>query len=170
MKTTTPSRVSADSIPASVSDHSLEAVPPSPWHALTADETQARLQTPAQGLDEDEAAIRLQRHGPNRLPPPKRRGPLLRLLMQFHNILLYVMLGAAVITALIEHWVDTGVLLAAVLINAIIGFIQEGKAESALDGIRSLLSPHATVIRSQGRREIDAAELVPGDVRFPRLG
>src|SRR5690606_162903 len=94
----------------------------------------------------------------------KRRGPLLRLLMQFHNILLYVMMGAAVITAFLGHWVDTGVLLAAVVINAIIGFIQEGKAESALDAIRAMLSAHATVIREGRRREVDAVELVPGDL------
>jgi magnesium-transporting ATPase (P-type) len=84
--------------------------------------------------------------------------------MQFNNILLYVMLGAAAITALLGHWVDTGVLLAAVMINAIIGFIQEGKAEAALDAIRGMLSPHAIVIRDGNRYEIDAAELVPGDL------
>lgn len=104
------------------------------------------------------------RHGPNRLTPPKRRGALLRFLMQFHNILLYVMLGAAVITAFLGHWVDTGVLLAAVVINAIIGFIQEGKAEAALEAIRAMLSPRATVIRDGSRSEIDATELVPGDL------
>jgi magnesium-transporting ATPase (P-type) len=171
MKTTAPPRATATPVPASASDRtSIESTASVPWHALTADEVRARLHTTEQGQDDDEAGERLRRHGPNRLPPPKRRGPLLRLLMQFHNILLYVMLGAAVITALIEHWVDTGVLLGAVLINAIIGFIQEGKAENALDGIRSLLSPHATVIRRQGRREIDAAELVPGDLVFLASG
>lgn len=88
----------------------------------------------------------------------------MRLLAQFHNILLYVMLGAAVITALLGHWVDTGVLFGAALINAIIGFIQEGKAESALEAIRNMLSTHATVVREGHRQEIDATELVPGDV------
>ncbi len=88
----------------------------------------------------------------------------MRLLMQFHNILLYVMIGAAMVTALLGHWVDTGVLLGAIVINAIIGFIQEGKAEDALDAIRAMLSPHATVIREGIRHEIDASELVPGDL------
>ncbi len=68
------------------------------------------------------------------------------------------------ITAFLGHWVDTGVLLAAVVINVLIGFIQEGKAEAALDAIRAMLSPHATVLRDGSRREIDAAELVPGDL------
>ncbi|TAH52095.1 MAG: cation-transporting P-type ATPase [Betaproteobacteria bacterium] len=134
------------------------------WHALPSEEVQQALRTGAQGLSADEARRRLERHGPNRLAPPRRRGPLLRLLLQFHNVLLYVMLGAATITALLGHWVDTGVLVAAVVVNAVIGFIQEGKAEAALDAIRAMLSPHATVIRDGSRREIDAAELVPGDV------
>ena len=139
--------------------------PSSPhWHALPADEVQRALQTTAGGLSADEARQRLLHHGPNRLAPPRRRGPLLRLLLQFHNVLLYVMLGAAAITALLGHWVDTGVLVAAVIVNAIIGFIQEGRAEAALDAIRAMLSPHANVIRGGSRREIDAAELVPGDV------
>jgi len=134
------------------------------WHQLTAQQAlEAQRSTPA-GLAAHEADERLQRHGPNRLPPPKRRGPLLRLLYQFHNVLLYMMIGAALITALLGHWVDTSVILAAVLINVIIGFIQEGKAENALDAIRNMLSPHAMVLRDGERHEIDAERLVPGDV------
>lgn len=137
---------------------------PMSWHALTHAMVGQTLQTGAQGLSDAEAGRRAVQYGPNRLVPPKRRGPLLRLLMQFHNVLLYVMLGAAVITAVLGHWLDTGVLLGAVVINAAIGFIQEGKAEAALDAIRAMLSPHATVIRNGNRREIEAAELVPGDL------
>ncbi len=134
-----------------------------PWHTMTPADTEQALQTGHQGLTEAQVRERRATYGPNRLAPPKRRGPLLRFFMQFHNILLYVMLGAACITALLGHWVDTGVLLMAVVINAIIGFIQEGKAESALDAIRAMLSPHAMVLRDGQRREIDAADLVPGD-------
>jgi len=133
------------------------------WHTLSPAEVERALQSGPDGLQASEVERRITRYGPNQLAPPKRRGPFLRLLMQFHNILLYVMLIAAVITASLGHWVDTGVLIAAVVINAIIGFIQEGKAEAALDAIRAMLSPHATVIRDGERREIDAAELVPGD-------
>jgi magnesium-transporting ATPase (P-type) len=135
-----------------------------PWHTLSGDDVLRALDTAADGLAEPEARQLLARHGPNRLAPPRRRGPWMRLLLQFHNVLLYVMLGAAVITAFLAQWVDTGVLLAAVIINAIIGFIQEGKAEAALDAIRAMLSPRANVIRGGSRREIDAAELVPGDL------
>jgi ATPase, P-type (transporting), HAD superfamily, subfamily IC/ATPase, P-type (transporting), HAD superfamily, subfamily IC len=141
-----------------------ETPPSAHWHTLSQIEVERALQTGMDGLQEAEARRRLAEYGPNRLAPQKRRGPLLRLLMQFHNVLLYVMLGAAVITAFLEHWIDTGVLLMAVVINAVIGFIQEGKAESALDAIRAMLSPHATVIRGGTRREVDAALLVPGDV------
>ena len=139
------------------------APPVTDWHALDKEQVERTLQTGNDGLTQAQVRERRARYGPNRLAPPKRRGPLLRLLMQFHNVLLYVMMAGAVVTALLGHWVDTGVLLAAVVINAIIGFIQEGRAETALDAIREMLSPHATVVRDGERREIDAAELVPGD-------
>jgi magnesium-transporting ATPase (P-type) len=140
------------------------SIPPSePWHGQGSEQVEQQLQSAANGLTDAEVRRRLAVHGPNRLAEVRRRGPLLRFILQFHNILLYVMLGAAVITALLGHWIDTGVLLAAVVVNAIIGFIQEGKAESALEAIRSMLSPHATVIREGRRIGIDAADLVPGD-------
>ncbi|RMH85588.1 cation-transporting P-type ATPase [Pseudomonas sp. AOB-7] len=134
------------------------------WHELTPQQALEAQRSSSSGLEQREASTRLQLHGPNRLPPPKRRGPLLRLLYQFHNVLLYMMMAAALITALLGHWVDTGVILAAVLINVVIGFIQEGKAENALDAIRNLLSPHALVLRGGERLEIDAEQLVPGDI------
>ena len=141
------------------------ATPPSTpaWHALCTEEVQRQLLSGPGGLTDAVVRQRRALHGPNRLAPPRRRGPLLRLALQFHNILLYVMMGAAAITAALGHWVDTAVLLAAVAINAVIGFVQEGKAESALEAIRSMLSPHATVLREGLRRDIDAADLVPGD-------
>ena len=134
------------------------------WHAETTEGALQRLGASQAGLDGSEARERLARHGANRLEAAPRRGPLMRFALQFHNVLLYVMLAGAVITAALGHWVDTGVLLAAVVVNAIIGFIQEGKAESALDAIRAMLSPRAVVLRDGVRREIDAAELVPGDI------
>lgn len=138
------------------------------WHAMSAGDVQGRLDTGPDGLTDDEVRRRRKIHGLNQLEAPKRRNPLLRFVRQFHNILLYVMTGAAVITAILQHWVDTAVLLAAVVINAVIAFIQEGKAEAAIDAIRAMLSPHATVIRNGHPVDIDAAELVPGDL--VRLG
>nr|WP_277757203.1 HAD-IC family P-type ATPase [Achromobacter denitrificans] len=133
------------------------------WHARPAVAVEEALQTRPTGLSEREIQDRLARYGPNRLVEARRQSAFMRLLRQFHNILLYVMMASAVVTALLGHWIDTGVLMAAVVVNAIIGFIQEGKAESAMDAIRGMLSPRAVVLRDGTRGEIDAAGLVPGD-------
>ncbi|WP_137180119.1 HAD-IC family P-type ATPase [Roseomonas sp. AR75] len=137
---------------------------PPPWHAIPAPEALARLGTGALGLDEAEAAARRARHGPNRLPEPPRRGALTRFLDQFRNLLIYVLLGSAAISAALGHWLDAAVILAVVVLNAIVGFVQEGRAEAALDAIRDLLAPRATVLRAGTRQALDAAELVPGDI------
>ncbi len=139
------------------------STPSTAWHALPAEQVLQELQTAPGGLSDAEAAQRLDTHGPNRLPPPQRHGPVVRFLLQFHNILIYVLLAAAAVTALLGHAIDTGVILAVVLINAIVGFVQEGKAESALAAIRKMLSLHAMVLRNGQRQEILAEELVPGD-------
>lgn len=134
------------------------------WHQMQADAVLAALQTTLFGLQADEAARRLAEHGPNRLPPPHKRGPLLRFLLQFHNVLIYVLLAAAVVTALLAHWVDSAVIIGVVVINAIIGFIQEGKAEQAMEAIRRMLAPEATVLRGGRRMAVAAETLVPGDI------
>jgi len=133
------------------------------WHTLPVDEVLRELDTAPGGLSEAEAAQRLEQHGPNRLRPPKQRGPVLRFLLQFHNVLIYVLLASAAITAVLGHAVDTGVILGVTVINAIVGFVQEGKAESALAAIRKMLSLRALVLRDGQRREIAAEALVPGD-------
>ncbi|MFL1595006.1 cation-transporting P-type ATPase [Rhodococcus ruber] len=134
------------------------------WHALDTTATLDRLGTSPTGLSSDEAERRLTEHGPNELPRPPSDRWWWRLLRQFHNVLLYVMLGAAVITAFLQHWIDTAVLLAAVVINALLGFVQEGRAESALDSIRAMLAPRARVHRDGRIVDLPAADLVPGDV------
>ena len=78
--------------------------------------------------------------------------------------------GAAVVTAALQHWVDTGVILAEVLANAIIGFVREGKAEAAMAAIRNMLAPHASVLRDRHRVSVDGAKLVPGDVVLLEAG
>lgn len=134
------------------------------WHALAADEAVRRLGGTATGLSSAEAADRLRSHGPNSLPDAPRRPAWKRLLAQFDTVLIMVLLGAGVVTLLLGHWVDAGVIFAVVLINALIGFLQEGKAERALDSIRGMLAPDAVVLRDGRRRRIKAAEVVPGDV------
>jgi magnesium-transporting ATPase (P-type) len=135
------------------------------WHSLTAEETLQTLETDSSsGLSQDEVRNRLERYGPNSLPAAERQSAIIRFLKQFHNVLIYILIAAAGVTALLGEWLDTGVILAVVVVNAIIGFIQEGKAEQALEGIRALLSLEATVIRSGKRRTIPAEDLVPGDI------
>ncbi len=141
--------------------------PPLPgddWHALEADEVLDRLASSSLGLSQAEAAQRLQRYGPNRLRPAKGRGPLLRLLSQFHNVLIYVLLAAGIMTLALAHWVDAGVIFAVVVLNALIGFVQEGKAEKALDAIRNMLSHTASVRRDGSFLSLPAEQLVPGDI------
>ncbi|MDX1696838.1 MAG: HAD-IC family P-type ATPase, partial [Thiohalobacterales bacterium] len=141
-----------------------QSVSAAPLHATDTDAVFRSFSSNAEGLTRAEATDRLQTHGPNRLRPVRKQGPLARFLTQFHNVLIYVLLGAAIVTALLGHWVDSGVILAVVVINAIIGFIQEGKAEKALDAIRNMLS-HQAMVRRDGRFvSLPAEELVPGDV------
>jgi len=134
------------------------------WHTLTVEETFDRLGANAGGLASAEVARRQAIYGPNRLPAAKPRSALTRFLLQFHSILIYVLIAAALITAALAQWVDAGVILAVVVFNAVIGFIQEGRAERALDAIRKMISPRATVIRDGRRAPLAAEELVPGDL------
>jgi magnesium-transporting ATPase (P-type) len=134
------------------------------WHTLTTGQALDALATSDQGLSAAEARRRLQRHGPNRLPDSRQRSTWMRLLSQFHNVLIYVLMLAGIVTALLQHWLDAGVILGVVLVNALIGFAQEGKAEDALRAIRRMLSHQAMVLRDGRRVTVDASELVPGDL------
>jgi calcium-translocating P-type ATPase len=136
-----------------------------PWHGLPVEEVIRQAATDArQGLTAAEAEARLEQFGPNKLPEEQRESALLRFLKQFHNVLIYILLAAAVFTAILGEWIDTGVILAVVLVNAIIGFVQEGKAEAALEEIRRMLSLEADVVRDGRRQRVSAESLVPGDL------
>jgi magnesium-transporting ATPase (P-type) len=140
------------------------------WHSEPAESSLNVLNTSVTGLDQQEAAVRREKYGSNRLPEPAKRSAAVRFLLHFHNILIYVLLGSALITAVLSHWVDTGVILAVVVANAFIGFIQEGKAETAMDAIRQMLAPHAHVIRNDEHVSIDGEDLVPGDIVLLEAG
>jgi calcium-translocating P-type ATPase len=139
-------------------------------HAKTAETCLNALGASPDGLTAAEAARRLSEHGPNRLPEQRARGPLVRFLRQFHNVLIYVLIAAAVVTGALQHWVDTGVILAVVLANAVIGFIQEGKAEAAMSAIRTLLAPRAAVLRDGHRMTLDGADITRGDIILLEAG
>jgi magnesium-transporting ATPase (P-type) len=135
------------------------------WHAVPADQVFSRLKTnPARGLDANEASQRLAKYGPNRLPEGKKRGPFVRFLTQLNNILVYVLLAAGFVKLMVGLWLDAAVILGVVILNALLGFLQEGKAEKALDSIRNMLSAEARALRGGESRLIPAEELVPGDV------
>lgn len=141
-----------------------------PWHTQSVDAVLTSLQTTPDGLSFDEVAQRQAEYGPNRLPEGKSRSPLMRFLAQFHNLLIYVLLGAAGVTLALGHWVDTAVIIGVVFINSLIGFIQEGKAEDALRAIRQMLSPQAMVQRNNQRVMVPSEQLVPGDIVFLQSG
>jgi len=135
------------------------------WHAISVAELAKRLATDTRkGLDTAEAENRLQKYGANRLPEGKKRGPFMRLLSQFNNILVYVLLGAVFTKLMLNLWVDAAIIFGVVILNALLGFIQEGKAEKALDSIRNMLSAEARTVRGGETRMIAADQLVPGDV------
>ncbi len=140
------------------------------WHHQTTEETLAAFDTTLKGLSESQAKQRLETFGANKLPQHAQRSVLLRFLLHFNNILIYVLIGAAVITALLGHTVDTAVIIAVVIINAVIGFYQEGKAEKAMEAIRDMLALHASVIRENKREMISGEELVPGDIVLLEAG
>ncbi len=140
------------------------------WHAMAAEAVLSRLGSDADGLSAGEAAQRLERYGPNALPPPPRRHPALRFLSQFNNTLIYFLLAASVAAWALSHFIDAGVIVAVVLVNAIVGFMQEGKAEQALDAIRDMIAPRASVLRGGRRVSIAAGSLVPGDVVLLEAG
>jgi hypothetical protein len=117
------------------------------WHAAETDDVLAFLNVDKHGLSPEEARRRLEAHGPNKLSEEHKPGMLQRFARQFKNVLIYILLAAAALTALLGEWIDMGVILAVVVINALIGFIQEGKAEKAMEAIRGMLSPKATVVR-----------------------
>jgi len=135
------------------------------WHTMAGDAVAAELATDLSiGLEPAEAAKRLAEQGPNRLPLAKPRGPFLRFLSQLNNVLVYVLLGAGFTKLMLNLWIDAGIIFGVVLINALLGFLQEGKAEKALESIRNMLSAEARTLRNGETRLIPAEDLVPGDI------
>lgn len=147
-------------------------VPPSGGLAYqqTVEQVLAHAQSQASGLDRAEAQARLQKQGPNALPEKKGKPAWLRFLAHFNDVLIYVLLAAAVLTAIMGHWVDTLVILGVAVINALIGHIQESNAEKSLKSIRNMLSSEARVIRNGNHETIPTTEIVPGDIIVLRAG
>lgn len=135
-----------------------------PWHALSTDEALQGLNVGEHGLDGDEVERRMVHFGPNRIddqPPPH---VLVVLLRQFTSPLIFILLGAAVLTLALAEYLDAAVIAVVLALNATIGFIQERKAEGAVRALMGLVVPKARVMRSGHEWEIDSRDLVPGDI------
>ena len=140
-------------------------VHPEAFHAQPAPAVAERLGVdPLRGLSAEEAGARLARFGPNTITAPAGPGLVLRVLRQFHDPLIYVLLLAGVVTGLFGGYVDAGVIGGVVLLNALVGFVQESRAQHALDALSRMVPSDATVLRDGVVRRMPAAELVPGDV------
>lgn len=142
---------------------SESAAPPS-WHSLSTRDALAQLQSDEHGLTQPEVERRLHEYGENRLPQAKPTSLFKRFLRQLNNLLIIVLIVAATVTALLGHWIDFFVIMLVVVVNTVVGFVQEGKAERALNAIKHMLAPSATVMRDGQRHQINAEKLVPGDV------
>lgn len=142
------------------------------WHHLPASQVVELLDSHLEkGLDVFEIKHRHERFGRNVLTPKKGKHPLGRFLLQFHNPLLYILMVASLITLLVKQEpIDALVIFGAVLINVIIGYIQEAKAEKAIEALAQAMTTEATVIRSGKRQRLDATELVPGDIVVLQAG
>ncbi|MBF8270517.1 MAG: carbonate dehydratase, partial [Gammaproteobacteria bacterium] len=134
------------------------------WYQLDSAEVIAKLNSSREGLTSNAAITLLARYGYNNLTEKKPTPPFVRFLLQFHNLLIYVLLAAGGIAAAMGEWVDAGVIIGVVVINAIIGFFQEARAEQALASLKKMLSLRATVLRDGSQQEIAAENLVPGDI------
>lgn len=140
------------------------------WYSREADEVLRHFGSTSEEIDTSEIKRRAEKYGPNRLTPQKRQSAVMRFLSQFNNILIYVLLAAAVITALLDHWINAWVIFGVVLVNALIGFLQEGKVEKAMEALKGLLSPRAMVRRNDRSMSVNAEELVPGDIVLLQSG
>ncbi len=150
---------------------SVASPPADAHHGLPVHEVLLLLSAdPDRGLGSDEAADRLARYGPNVLPAATGGGLLLRVLRQFHDPLIYVLIAAGAITLALGEYVDSAVIFGVVVINAILGFVQESKAEAALDSLRSMVHTQARVIRGGHEQSISSEDLVPGDLVVVEAG
>ena len=136
----------------------------SPWHTLTIEDTLARLQSTSGGLTDAEAARRLEEFGPNELQAADRISPWAILLEQFKNTLIIILLLATGLSAFLGHGVEAVAITVIVLFAVILGFVQEYRAERAIEALREMAAPAATVVRGGRERRIPAREVVPGDV------
>jgi Ca2+-transporting ATPase len=143
---------------------------PEAWHAQSADEVLEHLNASEKGLSSTEAANRQVRYGQNQLTEASRPGFLKMLLEQFNNFIVMLLIVASFVSAFLGEWVDASAIMAIVILNAVLGIIQERRAEEALAALKKMAAPEARVLRDGKRLTIPARELVPGDIVFLEAG
>jgi P-type Ca2+ transporter type 2C len=140
------------------------------WHAVDVQEVLKRLEVSEDGLSGEQAGQRLEETGPNSMEVEEGVSPFRMLVRQVHNPLIYLLAGAAVLSLLVGHEVDAAVIAGVIVLNSLLGFIQEWRAEGALAALRRMASPHARVLRDGKPQDIDAAEVVPADILILETG
>jgi len=144
--------------------------PGRPFYQQTVEETLATINSTADGLSSSEATARLHQYGENALPLKPGKPAWLRFLAHFNDVLIYVLLAAALLKLVMGHWVDMFVILGVAVVNALIGHVQESNAEKSLQSIRNMLSSEAVVIRQGTHETVPTTALVPGDIVVIRAG
>ena len=141
------------------------------WHAIPAEEAAGLLESgPASGLTHAEAEARLRQFGPNQMTAQNRLSEWMRFLLQFHQPLIYILLGSVAVSGFFGEWVDASVIFGVVFLNAVIGYIQEAKAEEAIGALAKMVVTEATVRRGGEKLRLPSAKLVPGDVVLLQSG
>src|SRR3989338_3950852 len=136
------------------------------WYSLTQEDIFEKLGTSRSGLTLEEVAKRQKQFGPNKLPTIKRERKLFLFLKQFKSSLVYILLIASIISIFLGDYIDAGVIMLAVVINVVIGFYQENKAQTALAALNKIVVNQCKVARNNHQQEINTDELVPGDIVF----
>jgi len=140
------------------------------WHAMDTEEVLERLDSSTNGLSASQASKRLQETGPNAIEMEESKAPLRLLVRQIHNPLIYLLAGAALLSLLVDHTVDAAVIAGVIVLNSLVGFIQEWRAEGALDALRKMAAPHTRLLRDGKTLDIEASEVVPGDIMLLETG
>lgn len=125
------------------------------WHSMPVEKALSILDATDSGLSDDEVHRRLSKYGRNELTPPKKMSFWMKLFLQIHNILIYILLAAAIVSGALQEWAEVGLILGVIILNVAIGLIQEGKAEKATEAIKNMLSPKAIVLRNGHQQEIE---------------
>ena len=148
----------------------MKIIPGQAWHHLSVEEITGLLESNLEiGLDRAEVRLRLERFGPNTLTAKLGKSAWLRFLLQFHQPLIYILIVAGAITAALQEWVDSGVIFGVVVVNALIGYIQESKAENALAALADTMVAEATVLREGEKNEFHQRAWFPVILSLSRL-